>query len=58
MKMQIENYPNYIIHNTGLVYSLKNEQFLELCDNGNGYKVINLHNSGKQKSINRRPHVN
>jgi hypothetical protein len=50
MKTEIENYPNYIIYNTGLVYSMKNQQYLEFCDNGNGYKVINLYNNGKQKS--------
>jgi len=49
--MQVEDYPNYLIHMDGRVQNKKTERFLQPHDNGNGYLYVKLYKNKKQKNF-------
>jgi len=49
IKMEIINYPNYLIYNDGRVYGKKNNKFLKLKREKSGYERIGLYSNGKRK---------
>lgn len=45
----IPNFEMYQISNYGRVFTKYKNKLLSICDNGNGYKVVNLHKNKTQK---------
>ena len=44
----IKDFPNYLISNTGLVYSIKNDKLLKPQINHDGYLRVDLSKNGKR----------
>lgn len=49
MYKPIKNYPNYVIHDNGLVENIKTGRFLHPMFFGNGYLRVGLSKEGEQK---------
>ena len=49
--MEIIDYPNYLIHRDGRVFSKIKNKFLKHRDNGSGYKIVGLHKNCKPKNF-------
>lgn len=49
--MEIQDYPNYLIYETGDVFNDKTNRFLKPQNNDTGYSVVNLYKNGKSKQF-------
>ena len=49
--MEIQDYPNYLIYETGEVFNVKTNRFKKLSDNGRGYLQVSLCKNGKEKKF-------
>jgi hypothetical protein len=50
--MEIQDYPNYLIYDDGLVFSEKSNRFLKpVKNNRGGYHVVNLCKNGNHKTF-------
>lgn len=49
--MEITDFPNYLIHRDGRVYSKKRTKFMRPYLNNQGYLHLSLHNKGKEKKF-------
>jgi hypothetical protein len=47
--MRVKIYDNYILYSDGRVWSLRRNWFLQLQDNGHGYKMVPITINGKTK---------
>ena len=49
--MEIQDYPDYLIYDDGLLFSEKNNKFLKPGKNNSGYEHVNLSKNGKRKDF-------
>lgn len=49
--MEIQGFENYLIYEDGRVFNKKFNRFKKPAINNVGYKVVNLHKSGKYKTL-------
>ncbi len=49
--MEIQGYPNYLIHEHGVVQNKKTGRYLKTGDNGCGYRLVTLSNGETRKTM-------